>query len=100
MKAEAALKSFLPDFILWSDGSVLANGNGASACISYKTCLVPNPYNKGKLCHYPTLCIVKPGGRLCNPTDVEVIGLDSALEYSLSHRESFINKQVLIATDS
>jgi hypothetical protein len=48
-KAEEALESYQPDFILWSDGSVLANGHGASACISYKTCSLPNPYNKGNL---------------------------------------------------
>ena len=48
-KAGEALESYQPDFILWSDGSVLANGNGASACISYKTCSLPNPYNKGNL---------------------------------------------------
>ena len=57
-KTEEALEPYQPDFILWSDCSVLANGHGASACISSKTCSLSNPYNKGNLWHYPTLCIL------------------------------------------
>jgi ribonuclease HI len=87
------------DLSLYTDGSV-ENRRGASACISYNPHPSINPYKKRRMEYSVPICITKPSGRLCNPSDAEFVGIDSALDYILDHRSELIDKRVFIGTDA
>ena len=47
------------------------------------------PTKKQHLSYNLTLCIYKPGGRLCSPVDTEIGGIDSAIDNMLTNRSSY-----------
>ena len=87
-----------PDYILWTDGSVLESSNGGLSCLSYSSYTKPN--KKQCLSYNLTLCITKPGGRLYSPVDTEIGGIDSALDNILTNKSTYEHKRVIVATDS
>ena len=90
-----ALGSF--DLKLYTDGSV-SDGGGGSACISYNP-PVANPYKRRQLEYSTPICIVKPEGRICFPSDAEFGGLTSAFDYILANKNTLNNSQLFIGTD-
>jgi len=87
------------DLSLWTDGNVLSNGHGGSACISHSPTPVANPYKRQRLTYALPVCIMAPAGRLCNPADAELGALQTALQYILDHRQELTNKRIFIGTD-
>jgi hypothetical protein len=88
--AEAALAKLDPDFTFWTDGSVLESDRGGSSCVSYNSYI--NPYKKQRLFYNLTLCITRPAGRLCSLMDVEVGGIDSALDNILANKSTYTRR--------
>ena len=95
LQALEALGSF--DLKLYTDGSVSDSGGG-SACISYNP-PVANPYKRRRLEYATPICIVKPEGRICFPSDAEFGGLTSAFDYILANKDTLNNSRVFIGTD-
>ena len=75
----------------------LESGLGGLSCVSYNSYV--NHYKKQHLSYSLTLCITRPLGRLCNPTDAEIGGIHSSLDYILAHKATYTQKRVIIATD-
>eukprot|EP00957_Ditylum_brightwellii_P064590 4901963-Ditylum_brightwellii.AAC.1 len=81
------------------DGSVIEDGSGSSACVSLNT--IYNPYNKTENENEnQDLCLTKPAGQLCHPSEAEQIAIDMTLDYIIAKKEQFQDKRILIGSDS
>ncbi len=87
------------DLMLWTDGSVAETGHGGSACIVFDPMSVPNPYKRRRPEYRVTLCIPRPAGRMCFPSDAEFRGLESALDYILEKKADLNKRRIFIGTD-
>ena len=99
--AEEAIKklgSF--DLLLWTDRSVQQNCHGSSACISYSPHSVPNPYKRRRISYRLPICITKPAGRICCPSDAELGAVKSAFEYIIDHQSELTNKRIFVGIDA
>lgn len=97
-EAIAQLGSF--DLKLWTDGSVMQNGHGGSACISLSPIEVRNPYKKQKLTSLLTVRKTAPAGRICCPADTEYRALDMAFDHILEHKSELTGKRIFVGTDA
>jgi len=87
------------DKIFWTDGSVLDNGIGSSACISYEKEII-NPYDRNRVMYPLSTCILKPEGHIYSSYNTEKGGISSIFDHILSNRNKYLNAKILIGSDS